>query len=146
MVVEILVAEGDATDALGDEAAHAVPDPLGVAVIGEACALAVREREGDEEQPAVLAGSSLERLDKAGVTYAVNGSREERVAQNLNLSFEGIEAEALLAQLPTPAISSDSRVFDGLHCPIRRVDSDGSGGRPALEPGANRLREGNRAG
>ena len=113
---------------------------------GEACFLAVRERERDEEQAAVLAGSFLEQLDKAGVTYAVNGSREERVAQNLNLRFEGIEAKALLAQLPTPAISTDSRVFVGLHWPIRRVDSDGSGGRPGLEPGANRLREGNRAG
>ena len=35
---------------------------------GEACALAVRERERDEEQAAVLAGAFLEQLDKAGVT------------------------------------------------------------------------------
>ena len=80
---------------------------------GEACALAVRERKKDEEQAAVLAGSFLEQLDKAGVTYAVNGSREQRVAQNLNLSFEGVEAEALLAQLPTLGISTGSACSSG---------------------------------
>ena len=80
---------------------------------GEACALAVRERERDEKQAAVLATSFLAQLDEAGVTYAVNGSREKRVAQNLNLSFEGIEAEALLAQLPTLAISTGSACSSG---------------------------------
>ena len=47
------------------------------------------------------------------MTYAVNGSREERVAQNLNLSFPGIEAEDLLAQLPTLAISTGSACSSG---------------------------------
>ena len=89
-----------------------LPTPLCVG-FGEACALAVRERERDEEQATVLAGSFLEQLDKAGVMYAVNGSREERVAQNLNLSFEGVEAEALLAQLPTLAISTGSACSSG---------------------------------
>ena len=56
----------------------------------------------------MLAGLFMEQLDKAGVTYVVNGSRGERVAQNFSLSFEGIEAEALLAQLPTLAISTAS--------------------------------------
>ena len=36
LVVEILVAEGNAEDALGNEAAQDVLDPLGVAVIREA--------------------------------------------------------------------------------------------------------------
>ena len=45
MVVEILVAEGDAKDALGDEAAQAVPDPLGVAVIGEAVRHLAKKRQ-----------------------------------------------------------------------------------------------------
>ena len=61
----------------------------------------------------MLAASFLEQLDEAGVTYAVNGSREQRVAQNLNLSFEGVEADALLAQLPTVAISTGSACSSG---------------------------------
>ena len=93
-----------------------LPTPLCVG-FGEACALAVRERERDDEEAAVLAALFLEQLDKAGVTYAVNGSREKRVAQNLNLSFEGIEAEALLAQLPTLAISTGSACSSGSIAP-----------------------------
>ena len=45
MVDEILVAEGDADDALGDEFTKAVPDPPGVAVIGETGRHLVRERQ-----------------------------------------------------------------------------------------------------
>ena len=89
-----------------------LPTPLCVG-FGEACALAVQERERDEKQAAMLAGSFLEELDNAGVTYAVNGSREQRVAQNLNLSFIGVEAEALLAQLPTVAMSTGSACSSG---------------------------------
>ena len=44
VVVEILVAQGDATDALGDEGAQAVAGPLGVAVIGETGRYLDRER------------------------------------------------------------------------------------------------------
>ena len=80
---------------------------------GEACTLAVRERERDEEKAAQLASSFLEQLDKAGVSYVVNGSREERVAQNLNVSFNGVEAEVLLAELPTLALSTGSACSSG---------------------------------
>ena len=80
---------------------------------GEACALAIRERERDAEQAFSLAGLFLEHLDGAGVTYAVNGSREERIAQNLNLSFEGVEAETLLARLPSLALSTGSACSSG---------------------------------
>ena len=44
MVVEILVAQGDGENALGDEGAQAVLHPLGVAVIGEAVGHLVNER------------------------------------------------------------------------------------------------------
>ncbi len=80
---------------------------------GEACALAVQERERDEKRAAKLAESFLAQLDMAGVMYAVNGSRERRVAQNLNLSFDGVDAETLLAQLPTVAISTGSACSSG---------------------------------
>jgi len=89
-----------------------LPTPLCVG-FGAACALAVQEREKDEAQAGVLADLFLEQLDTAGVAYAINGSREDRVAQNLNLSFEGVEAEALLAHLPTLAISTGSACSSG---------------------------------
>ena len=89
-----------------------LPTPLCVG-FGEACALAVREREKDEEHAATLASLFLEQLDKASVPYAINGSREERVAQNLNLSFGGVDAETLLALLPTLALSTGSACSSG---------------------------------
>ena len=45
VVVEILLALGDANDRLGDEAAQGVANPLGVAVIGEAVGYLVRKRQ-----------------------------------------------------------------------------------------------------
>ena len=45
VVVEILVALGDANDALGDKGAQGVVDLLGVAVIGEAVGYLVRKRQ-----------------------------------------------------------------------------------------------------
>ena len=45
MVDEVLVALGDAEDALGDELAQAVLDSPGVAVIGEAVGYLVRNRQ-----------------------------------------------------------------------------------------------------
>ena len=89
-----------------------LPTPLCVG-FGEACALAVRERKRDEEQAAALAMLFLESLDKDGVLYDINGSREKRVAQNLNLSFDGVEAETLLAQVPTLALSTGSACSSG---------------------------------
>jgi len=80
---------------------------------GEACALAVREQEKDAAQAGVLAKAFLRELDNAHVSYVVNGSREERVAHNLNVSFNGIEAEALLAQVPTVALSTGSACSSG---------------------------------
>ncbi|MDE0421012.1 MAG: cysteine desulfurase family protein [Gammaproteobacteria bacterium] len=80
---------------------------------GVACALAVREQEKDAAEAGVLANAFLRELDNAHVSYVVNGSREERVAQNLNVSFDGIEAEALLAQVPTVALSTGSACSSG---------------------------------
>ena len=45
MVVEVFIAQGDGDNALGDEGAQAVLDPVGVAVIGEAVRHLVNERQ-----------------------------------------------------------------------------------------------------
>ena len=88
--------------------------PTGLCVgFGEACSLAVQERERDQEHAAALGTLFLEELDKESVSYVVNGSREQRVAQNLNVSFDGIEADTLLAQLPMLALSTGSACSSG---------------------------------
>ena len=45
VVVEVFIAQGDGDNALGDEGAQAVPNPVGVAVIGEAVRHLVNERQ-----------------------------------------------------------------------------------------------------
>lgn len=84
-----------------------LPAPLCVG-LGEACAIASREL--DEET------ARLERLkDKllAGLTsrlegVAVNGDPERRIPGNLNLSFAGIDSEALMEAMPGLAVSTGS--------------------------------------
>lgn len=117
-----------------------LPTPLCVG-FGEACALAVRERERDAEQASALAESFLEHLDTAGVVYAVNGSRDERVAQNLNVSFDGVEAEALLARLPSVALSTGSACSSGAIRPSKVLTAmglDGDRVRSAVRIGFGR--------
>ena len=80
---------------------------------GEACALAVHEREADQTHAAALANLFLEELDRSGVSYAINGTLEERVAQNLNVSFDGVEADVLLALLPDLALATGSACSSG---------------------------------
>lgn len=77
-----------------------------IAGFGAACAIARDEMEAESARVAALrdrlADGILSRLQ--GVT--VNGSREHRLPGNLNLSFEGVEGEALLMELRGVALSS----------------------------------------
>lgn len=72
-----------------------VPLPLCVG-FGAACALARETMAAEEERIRGLAALFLELLAEAGVDYALNGSRNARLAGNLNLSFPGCDAEAIL--------------------------------------------------
>ena len=84
-----------------------LPAPLCVG-LGEACALAARESAQE--------AARLERLkDKllAGLTgrlegIAVNGDPARRIPGNLNLSFAGIDGEALMEAMPGLAVSTGS--------------------------------------
>ena len=80
---------------------------------GEACAIAIREKEMDEQHAKESATLFLEQLDKCNVSYVINGSRERRVAQNLNVSFDGVLAEELLARVPNVAASTGSACSSG---------------------------------
>ncbi len=84
-----------------------LPVPL---IVGAARALALSLEELPSEQPRLLAlrGRLLERLhgDLEGVE--LNGHGERRLAGNLNLSFLGVDAAALLLALPEVALSTGS--------------------------------------
>jgi len=80
----------------------------GIVGFGEACDLARRDLDAEAER---LRGLSRRFLDKLfaridGVT--LNGHPVTRIPNNVNLSFEHVEAEGLIAALRSVAISSGS--------------------------------------
>jgi cysteine desulfurase len=74
---------------------------------GEACAIVARERAEESARLAELR-DRLEAKLLALPGARVNGSREQRLPNNLNMSFPGVDSESLLMALPDVAISSGS--------------------------------------
>jgi cysteine desulfurase len=75
---------------------------------GEACALAGAAMQEEGPRIAALRERLLERLESELDGVHVNGSREKRLAGNLNVSFAGVEGDALLVALPDLALSAAS--------------------------------------
>ena len=84
-----------------------LPVPL-VVGFAEAVALAAAEREAEAVRLAALRDELLERLRRELPGVLVNGPAAGRLPANLNLSFEGVAADALLAQLDDVALSTGS--------------------------------------
>jgi len=75
--------------------------------IGEAAAICHREMMQDEQHCLALRNAFLEEVSELeGVS--INGSLERRIANNLNLSFSGVDGETLLMALGDIAVSSGS--------------------------------------
>ncbi|MGC8522804.1 MAG: cysteine desulfurase family protein [Acidibrevibacterium sp.] len=84
-----------------------LPAPL-IVGFGEACRIARAEMAAEGERLAALRDRLLARLSAAIPGIALNGSREHRLAGNLNLAFPGARAETLLADLPDLCLSTGS--------------------------------------
>jgi cysteine desulfurase len=87
------------------------PGTLPVALIvgfGRAVEIAVAEREIEAARLLALRERLLAHLSGALSGVTVNGHPSERLPGNLNLGFEGIEADALLASLRDIALSTGS--------------------------------------
>lgn len=74
---------------------------------GEACALCAGEMQGEAARVAALRDRLRSALEALG-GVRVNGSLERRLPGNLNLAFQGVDAEALLLALPDVALSTGS--------------------------------------
>jgi cysteine desulfurase len=79
-----------------------------IVAFGEACAIAAREMEGEAARIGVLRDRLKDRLLSELEGVHVHGSLERRLPGNLNLSFEGVDGEALLMSLPDVALSTGS--------------------------------------
>jgi cysteine desulfurase len=84
-----------------------VPVPLAVG-LGEACAIAGREMAAEAERLLALRRRLYDGLAGRLTGVGLNGDAERRVPGNLNISFAGVGAEALLARLDDVALSSGS--------------------------------------
>ena len=80
----------------------------GIVGLGAACALASTELEGGEREVARLRDRLEAALLRDVPRIHVHGDRGARLPGNLNVGFEGVEAEALLLALEGVALSSGS--------------------------------------
>ena len=75
---------------------------------GEACALAAREMDVEAARVSGLRDRLQARLQAELPEVYVNGALEHRLPGNLNMSFRGVDGEALLLSLPDVALSTGS--------------------------------------
>ena len=80
----------------------------GIVGLGEACVLASREMEQDHVRVSGLRDRLKARLESELDGLRVHGTMAHRLAGNLNLSFAGVEGDALLVALPDLAVSAGS--------------------------------------
>lgn len=80
----------------------------GIVGFGEACMVAAREMGEEYGRLGVLRDRLKQRLEEGLDGVHVNGSMEHRLAGNLNVSFEGVDGDALLVALPDLAVSTGS--------------------------------------
>ncbi len=80
----------------------------GIVGFGEAAAICAAEMETETARIGRLRDHLYARLEESLEGVRVNGSLEHRLAGNLNLSFAGVDADALLTMLPDIALSTGS--------------------------------------
>ena len=83
-------------------------------IVGFGAAAAIALKESPSEQPRVRA--LRDRLEK-GLGVEVNGHPEQRLAHTTNLSFAGVDADALMKAVPEIAVSSSSACTSALMQP-----------------------------
>ena len=84
-----------------------LPTPICVG-FGEACAIAEAEMEGEGNRLAGLRDRLFEGITAKVGGVQLNGDRERRIPGNLNLSFDGVGGEQLVAALGDLAVSTGS--------------------------------------
>jgi cysteine desulfurase len=84
-----------------------LPTPLLVG-LARAVALAVAEQPTESARVAALRDRLLARLRALAGGVTLNGATAARLAGNLNVAFEGVRADAVIARLPDLALSTGS--------------------------------------
>jgi cysteine desulfurase len=95
-----------------------VPVPL-VVGMGAACLLAEKELTSEMSRLQELRDELEDRLLTALPAATINGDQRQRLPHNSSLTFPGVEAEALLANVPTVALSMGAACESGSLDPSR---------------------------
>ncbi|HLI86960.1 MAG TPA: IscS subfamily cysteine desulfurase [Bryobacteraceae bacterium] len=80
----------------------------GIVGFGEAARICKESMEAEGERTGQLRDRLLQQIQSALDGVRVNGALSPRLAGNLNLAFEGVDAGALLTMLPDVAVSTGS--------------------------------------
>jgi len=92
--------------------------PLALCVgLGEACRIAAQEMAAEARRLGHLRDALLKRLRHAIPELTVNGTLDQRLPGNLNVSLPGVEADALVLALGDVAISTGSACASGALAP-----------------------------
>jgi cysteine desulfurase len=113
----------------------------GIVGFGVACEIARAERAAEAARLEALRDRLLERISSRLDGVRVNGTMEDRLPGNLNLSFEGVEGEALLLALRDVAVSSGSACSSASLEPshvIRALDGDAERAHASIRFGLGR--------
>lgn len=94
---------------------------------GAACAIAGEGMAAEAERLALLRDRLRSRVQQGVPDARVNGASDRRLPNNLNMSFPGIEGEALLIGLHDVAVSSSSACTSGLREPSHVLKALGLG-------------------
>jgi cysteine desulfurase len=109
---------------------------------GTACELAVQEMPVEAQRLAIQRHRLQQRLVDALEDVTVNGHPTERLPGNLNMSFGGVDGDALLARLDGLAVSSGSACTSADPQPshvLRAMGIDESRARASLRFGLGRF-------
>jgi cysteine desulfurase len=82
-----------------------VPNVVG---LGAACEIVREEGRAEGERLRALSGRMLGEITRRLDQVTLNGHPQERLPNNLNLSFAGVEGESLMMGMPDVAVSSGS--------------------------------------
>jgi len=80
----------------------------GIVGLGEACAICAREMSQEAARLAGLRDLLRAKLEAGLDRVRLNGSIRQRLPNNLNMSFAGVESESLMMGMPDVAVSSGS--------------------------------------
>jgi cysteine desulfurase len=117
-------------------------DVPGIVGFGVACEIARREMADEALRLAALRDRLYDRIASRLEGVRVNGTMERRLAGNLNLSFEGVEGEALLLALRDVCVSSGSACSSASLEPshvIRALDGDAERAHASIRFGLGRF-------